>query len=68
MKWIPIGTQLPEINQIVLAYRPDAHELGDETFTVLKYNGYLSTDHNMTPHGFDRSHFVSHWQPLVKPE
>lgn len=68
MEWIPIGRQLPEENQIVLAFRPYAHELGDETFTVLRFNNYLSTDHNNRPHGFERSHYVSHWQPLVEPK
>lgn len=39
MEWIEIGKQLPEINQIVLGYRPFAKERGDEEFTVLKYEG-----------------------------
>ena len=67
MEWIKIDKQLPKDNQIVLAFRPYASELGDEECTVLKYNGYVSVDHKGNTHGFERCHYVSHWQPLVKP-
>ena len=67
MEWIEIGKQLPKDSQIVLAFRPYASELGDEEFTVLKYNGYVSVDHKGNTHGFERQHYVSHWQSLVKP-
>ena len=68
MKWISIKKKLPMAGIKVLGYRPFAEELGDEEFTVLEYNGYVSVDHKGNTHGFERSHFVSHWQPLVGPK
>ena len=65
--WIDITDKKPKDGEYVLGYRPFAKELGDEEFTVLKYNGYVRVDHKGNTHGFDRCHFVSHWQPLIKP-
>lgn len=65
--WIDILDKKPERGESVLAYRPYAKELGDEEFTVLKYKGYVSVDHKGNTYEFDRCHFVSHWQPLIKP-
>lgn len=66
--WIPIGDRLPEEGEYVLGFRPFAKELGDARFTVLRFNGYVSVDHKGNTHGFERYHFVSHWQPLIEPK
>jgi hypothetical protein len=65
--WISVSDKLPQDGEYVLGYRPYAKELGDEEFTVLKYNGYVRVDHKGNTHGFERCHFVSHWQRLIKP-
>lgn len=65
--WIDINVEKPEIGESVLGYRPFAGDYGDELFTVLKYKGYNNVDHLGNTHGFERLHFVSHWQKLIKP-
>ena len=66
--WIAIADKKPEIDEYVLGYRPFAGDYGDELFTVLKYRGYVNVDHLGNTHGFERLHFVSHWQRLIKPQ
>lgn len=66
--WINILEKTPKVGEYVLGYRPFANEVGDEEFTVLKYNGYEKFDYKGNIHSFDRCHYVSHWQPLIKPQ
>ena len=68
MEWISIKDELPLAGLKVLCFRPFAKELSDDTFAILEYRGYVDVDHRGNTHGFERSHFVSHWKYLEAPE
>jgi hypothetical protein len=67
VSWIGIRDKLPGIGSKVIGYRPYAHTHGDDTITILKYEGEHNIDLNGHSHGFERSHCVSHWMPLPEP-
>lgn len=67
MNWIDITKELPLKNQVVIGYRPLARKNGDDTVTILKYEGNLWPDLNGISHGFERNHHCSHWMPLPEP-
>lgn len=64
---IKIKDREPKKGQKVLAYRPFASEYGDEEFAILEFTGIKSIDHKGNIFKFDRIHYVSHWEELIKP-